>query len=112
MYCGESKHQQQQYNSLPSDANVVNEFDCRMLEDGLYPEQEKACSEMFYVCTGGSVSSIPCPKNTYYDQTNQRCDNWDNVFECSGQYPTKPSEDAATTPKSKQQLFTDVSVVC
>lgn len=67
-------------------------FDCSKREPGNYPDplaKRPNCSNRFFTCSTGDLSPIvtyclPFEDNLFYDPQRNRCDFFDNVFECSG----------------------------
>lgn len=73
-------------------------FDCSTELDGMYQNPVNACSHIYYQCVSGFTYDFECPVDLYFDIKFGRCDNWENVFACSGITPT-PSKPSTPTTK-------------
>lgn len=77
-------------------------IECMDKPSGQYPDPEKKCSQIYYVCSNGDALKRSCPDGLYYDAKSQLCDYFDEIFACTGKTkpPTKPTPAPKPSPAS------------
>ncbi|VDP08231.1 unnamed protein product [Soboliphyme baturini] len=80
--------------------------DCTNLENGNYPDPEKACSCVFYTCIDGRGVQRQCPRRTYFDPDLRVCNIYRKIAACTGHVRTT-TVTVTVTPQTTQQSPTE-----
>lgn len=77
-----------------ADPSQTTFFDCTGKTDGIYLEQETACTSTFWKCANNQAFSYNCTTGLFYNVQNNQCDYQFNVVACGG---TTPDSSITTT---------------
>jgi hypothetical protein len=86
--------------STPAGTTVKIPVNCLDKPSGQYPDPEKKCSQIYYVCSNGDGLKRSCPGGLYYHPKKGFCDYFDEIFACTGR--TKPATKPTAAPIPSQ----------